>query len=342
MDTPVGPNACGSLTAMRAGHKLACGGAVNIGPRNVMTTSEPIKLLGVEMPEGYRAVPLFEDAAVPPRICLLMRVEPDPVGGVLVVLRHTPEVRILLGCLVDAGERVVAWLELWFQSNGHATAGSVDADQGWLRLVDAWEKSEGTGLLTGWERARPKPCYLDVGAARVVYSVAGEEAEAGTAGSRIPVNPGGGCLLVRPYHLLGYDEYVDILGGGPWEGLMHGRSRVETSEMGDVMASPDEPDRLFLAAQGKTGRVAEALHLKLCALAQALHAVHGFTGACRCPLFNLSASSFRVGLGQPGGHLPLLWTARVELVNPGEAVRLPVETGRAAYFRRQGNGGQLI
>ena len=294
------------------------------------------------MPEGYRAVPLFEVTPESPRVCLLAREEPDPVGGALVVLRHTPEARVLLGCLTDAGDRVIAWLELWFQSAGADVAGAVDSDKQWGRLLSAWEKSGGIGLQTGWEREHPKPCYLDLAAARVVYSDDVASDQAGSSDAWVPVNPDGGCLLVRPYHLLGYEEYVDVLGGAAWEGVAHGRSRVTMEEVGSVLASPDEPARMFLAAQGKRGRVVEALHLKLCAFEQAVQAVHAFASACQRPLFNLTGASFRVDLGQPGEGLPLLWTARVELVDPGEAVRLPVDTGGGGGFRRVGGGGPLV
>src|SRR5690606_2355617 len=38
-----------------------------------------------------------------------------------------------------------------------------------------------------------------------------------------PLNPGGGLMLVRTYSPLGYETFVDLVGGAPAEGLAHGR-----------------------------------------------------------------------------------------------------------------------
>lgn len=57
----------------------------------------------------------------------------------------------------------------------------------------------------------------------------------------------------------------------------------------------------------------------------------------RAPLLNLAPDSFRVLLHEPGGALPLLWSARVELVTPGCSVEVRTADGRLSWIPSPGN-----
>ena len=72
-----------------------------------------------KLPDGYITVPIAEEQKLSVlKICVLVRPEPDPMGGHLVVLRNTVDAKILLGCIIDASAQVLDWLELWIQNSG--------------------------------------------------------------------------------------------------------------------------------------------------------------------------------------------------------------------------------
>ena len=61
-------------------------------------------------------------------------------------------------------------------------------------------------------------------------------------------------------------------------------------------------------------------------------AVQGVVGKTGLPMLNLSADSFRVRLSEGSAGVPTYWTSRVDLVDPGSAVELPVIRADARYF----------
>jgi hypothetical protein len=159
----------------------------------------------------------------------------------------------------------------------------------------------------------------------------------------VPLNPGGGMVMTRVYSPVGYEAYVDLLGGAPWRGVAHGKSVLDlelTTRSGGAagggggggVADHLTEGGLFLGQQGKHGRLLESFHLRLRALADAVGAVRALTADSQRPLLNVSADSFRVRLGEPARGLPYLWTARVSLADPGDAVALPVQTADARYY----------
>ncbi len=69
-----------------------------------------------EIPPALRAVPIQPASSVAGlEICFLLRLEPEPVSGAFVLIRQTLNATVVLGCLRDAGGRVVEWLELYLQ-----------------------------------------------------------------------------------------------------------------------------------------------------------------------------------------------------------------------------------
>lgn len=152
----------------------------------------------------------------------------------------------------------------------------------------------------------------------------------------IPLNPGGGLMLVRRFSPVSVAQFVDVLGGGAWQGVAHGShvlhissESVESEEQGGESI---DPDRFFLGRHGRWGRQVETLHLKLRLIADALGSVAQMTALTGRPLLNLSDESFQVEVWDRACGLPRLWTARTVLVDPGGAVSLPIEGSRLNYF----------
>jgi hypothetical protein len=163
----------------------------------------------------------------------------------------------------------------------------------------------------------------------------------GPKGTLKPFNPGG-LMLVRRYAPVGFEPFVDLLAGAPWDGILAGRSAVHLDRLNEALeekngSSADMADgRLFLGKHGKWGRLTETFHLKLRLLADCLAAVRTVTAQTQRPLLNVTAHSFQVDIGA-GAHahaLPFLWTASAHLVDPGDAVTLKMEGADAQYFVR--------
>ena len=162
----------------------------------------------------------------------------------------------------------------------------------------------------------------------------------------IPLNPGGGLMLVRPHSPIGLEAFVDLLSGGSWEGVLHGRSVLDLGSATEALRGDDSAratdGRLFMGAHGRWGRLLETFHLKLRLLADAVASVRSTVLHHQRPLLNLTADRFQVRLGEPGQALPFLWTARAVLVDPGDAIALPIEGSDAVYYLRARGTGTSI
>jgi hypothetical protein len=159
------------------------------------------------IPEGYIAIAISEDQKVSAlKICVLVRLKPDPVGGHLVLLRETIDARVFLGCIVDASGKVLEWLELWIQ-NVETLANAASAvrhslsnsmlDNRWRRQSQGFNNLDGAAIVTtGWESEHPLPTFLDISTHSPIH----------------PVDPGSGahwrlCLdegLLQRKNLPGY------------------------------------------------------------------------------------------------------------------------------------------
>jgi len=159
-------------------------------------------------------------------------------------------------------------------------------------------------------------------------------------------NPQAGLMMTIGFAPFSLEDYVDLLGGKPWSGLMHGKKRLVFDGSYESLTDPTQVQNgsghIFLGLHGKTGRFVEAYHLKLQLLAAILRNVRGHVERHQLPFLNLSADSFRVGLKQLGTDLPSLWTARCALVKTGHSFALPVETSEFRYFIRTGSAGASI
>jgi len=140
-------------------------------------------------PEGYVTIPISKDQkSVILKICVLVRLEPDPVAGHLVALRDTTDARVYLGCLVDSSNAVQEWLELWIQDGGRLaeatpaarqTLSNAILDDRWKQQFQAFDKVDGALMLkTGWESEHPLPTFLDLSERTPVHPA---EAESGAS-----------------------------------------------------------------------------------------------------------------------------------------------------------------
>jgi len=134
----------------------------------------------LKLPEGYVVIPVTEDQKPAVlKICVLVKQQPDTVGGHLVLIRDTVNAKVYLGCTVDASGEVLEWLELWIQSN-ETLINTVSAarqslsnsmlDDRWRRQVEAFEKlDKAAAVRTGWETSHPLPTFLDISALAPVH-----------------------------------------------------------------------------------------------------------------------------------------------------------------------------
>jgi len=372
------------------------------------------KVSGGRLPDGYGAIPVtVEQKDSPLKICVIVKLERDPAAGYLVVLRDTIDARILLGCVIDADEKVHHWIELWIQTlDGLAGTAAVSRrpltnpmlDDRWIRQFHAFESLEAAGIIkTGWESAHPKPIFLDMAILEAIHpkghggddywQLCQDDAllrEKGLAeysktlhrylyqptlkadSSFIPVtpdapanehtkdiseicreqdniialNPSGGFMLVRGRGTIGLEDHIDLLGGRSWEGIKHGRSKLDLGEAAGILKDVDAADtnggRLFLDTHGVLGSLAETFHLKLCLLADLVWSVQTMTCNQQRPFFNLSPDSFQVKLGNLGRGLPVLWTAKVVLAEAGNVIAMPIQTSDTTYYLPAGDEGASV
>jgi hypothetical protein len=153
----------------------------------------------------------------------------------------------------------------------------------------------------------------------------------------VPLNPQGGFITATRFYPMSIDEYLDVLGGKPWEPLA---SSSKLPDIGDryavLQAEKNYSGHFFFEAQGRAGRFAEVFHLKLQLISELFRLVYDAVRKTQLPFLNLSADSFRVRLAELSKGLPVLWTAHPALVRPGEALALPVKSTEHRYFIRPG------
>ena len=169
-----------------------------------------------------------------------------------------------------------------------------------------------------------------------------------TGGRRglVPLNPAAGLMFVRVHSPVAFEPFIDLLSGGSWDGVFHGRSSLDLGPTWRALKNSDPAltggGWLFLGRHGRSGRMVESFHLKLRLLADAVSAVRDAVRVQQRPLLNISAGSFAVRLASPGAGLPFLWTARATLTDPGDAMALPIRTSDAQYFLRAAGAGASV
>jgi len=151
--------------------------------------SSPGTTRGIKrLPEGYIAVPITDEQKLSVlKICILVRPEPDPAGGHLIVLRNTVDAKIFLGCIVDASAQVLDWLELWMQNNttlintpsaSRLNLSNAVLDDRWYKQFLAFEQLNSPVIVkTGMENSNPLPTLIDISAGCPVHPI---DPESGT------------------------------------------------------------------------------------------------------------------------------------------------------------------
>lgn len=133
-------------------------------------TDPALSRTAVAMPAHCIAVPIdAANAAASLRICAVLSVGDD--GAAPVGLHADVDSRIILGALVDADDRVLDWLELWYQDlAGLGTAAESARHVLDNRVLDArWAQRSRAArdvasdevMLTGFEDHSPPPTWLD-------------------------------------------------------------------------------------------------------------------------------------------------------------------------------------
>jgi hypothetical protein len=123
--------------------------------------------------ERYRLVLLQkEDERTPLRICLVVKINAQALGGAFVLIRETADASVYLAAMTDAAGRVHEWLELWVQDVDHFAAsypGYRDAatnptlDARWTQRAEAFRTLEPASFLAlGWEAAPAPRIFFDV------------------------------------------------------------------------------------------------------------------------------------------------------------------------------------
>ncbi len=366
--------------------------------------------LASELEDGFKLVPLQPgpDAATSPvglQIFVVVRTVEDPAAGHFVLLRESPQGRVLLGCTADADAKPQEWLELWVQTahlppgidpayGKHHTNGGWDAR--WQDLAAALRRGEATSVFaTPLEKGHLVPAVLHLELGRFIPLTNPENGQplvlctderiledAGLPGyaasrHRYLYTPGidpaavffirlhdapsnartadlsdaflpagatesslsleGAAVIVRRFSPLSLEDFSDVAGGRAWKGLDNSRRIFRVPGIYKLLEDEEAmrcgSAHLFGSAQGRSGRLAEGLYLKLQLFSQALRAVRSHVQQGQLPLLNLTADSFRVRLGATGFGLPFLWTAQVDLVRPGQAFALPLRNTAVRYFQ---------
>jgi len=134
------------------------------------------------LPQGYAAIPIGKDqGAAWLKICALVKLQADPVGGHLVLLRDRIDTKIYLGGVVDASGQVHEWLELWVQDTENLSnspsayrqslSNSV-LDNRWIQQCRGFlALGADQVLMTGWESKHPLPTFLDLSSLSPVHPI---------------------------------------------------------------------------------------------------------------------------------------------------------------------------
>lgn len=124
------------------------------------------------LPSDFCAIPVTSQSDAVAQVCVIVRQQPDPVAGHLVILRETVDVRALLAALVDRSGCIRQWLELWVQQAGmdhqfdeDDPLTNGDREQRWEGLVG---RDLDAAYVTEWEHGQATSIYIDVAAQETI------------------------------------------------------------------------------------------------------------------------------------------------------------------------------
>jgi hypothetical protein len=153
-------------------------------------------------------------------------------------------------------------------------------------------------------------------------------------------NAHAGLIRVLRFSPVSFEDYLQVLGGGPWQGISLATTRLHFpgiyAELQAWSASPQGLPFLLHGGAASSDRLNEVFFLKLCAVLETFKEVRSYVKAQQLPLLNLSPSSFNVSLPGPGAPFPSLWMAKCALIKPGQAHPLKIKSTEQKYFVRLG------
>ena len=132
-----------------------------------------IKKDPTRLPDEYQAISICESQhSALIKVMVVVKSEPDKVSGHFILIRESLDAKVLLGCIMDVGERVHGWVEIWYENPlGVNSPGSglernlsnYTRDIRWEKLLKYAENfCPYPSLKTGWEEEYPKPTFLDL------------------------------------------------------------------------------------------------------------------------------------------------------------------------------------
>ena len=118
---------------------------------------------------AIRCVPLSAaEADANLRVCVVLREQPDPATGHLILVQQTPEARVIIGAACDADGNVREWLELWLQDidapppRDALISSNSARDKAWEQLVARLRGADPEGAYsTRSEKTPPRPVFID-------------------------------------------------------------------------------------------------------------------------------------------------------------------------------------
>lgn len=162
----------------------------------------------------------------------------------------------------------------------------------------------------------------------------------------VPFNLEAGRLAVRRLATFDLEEFILLLGGGPWRGLDQAKQPCLPEGLASTLQAVDQiregGHHLFRGTEGRSGWVSEAFYLKVCLWAELFSQVRESVAQLQLPFYGLDAASFRIELPGVSSHLPILWGFRAELVATSEAFALPEITTDTRFFKPYRQSGYSI
>ena len=161
----------------------------------------------------------------------------------------------------------------------------------------------------------------------------------------VPFNAGAGLMRFRYYQPLSLEEFFDAARGKEWAGLQHSRATLQwpgADTDHDDSAGQPLGGQPLMARQGKSAQAIEGYFLSISAIASSVTAVRDVVRQTQRPILSLTPGNLRVGLGPTGPAMPLLWSAKVALVDQGDSVGARIEGTDTTYFARAGTGAASI
>ncbi len=148
---------------------------------------------------------------------------------------------------------------------------------------------------------------------------------AASIGNPILFNPHSGLIRITRRSPLDLETVSQIVEGKPWKESSSQENVLEMNEDLNALRNwsynpKGLPFRLYNPDQAAL-HFHESLFIKLSLLLSAAREVRNYVKIHQLPLLNLTPNSFGVRISAAGSTFPRLWSARCQLIRPGQAFR---------------------